>query len=160
MIITFHVCFLCNIQNIRVKFLVYLWTSCKDSRCLMVGLPWGQLHGFSICAICLINFNISLLLSAVPIITAVRQALDANICLTRLGRNIWCSLSSTPPSLIRKINSSISSCPNCQWPLTGMPVSSARCPHSAKTHNIWSYNLRHDNWNLQSVFLTKLFSVI
>lgn len=113
--------------------IIHLFINNNDNRCLMVGLPCGQFHGFCICAICIISLCISLVFRAVPIITALRHALDASICLTRLGRYICFSLFSLPASLMRNTNSSISSWPNCQWPLTGIPINSIFLPGSAKT---------------------------
>lgn len=88
--------------------------------CLIVGLPWGQFQGWSISPMWTISFFISLVLRAVPIITDFRQALEANICLTREGRHMTPGL-----SLSMKISSSISWGPKVQFLLVGKEINLA-----------------------------------
>lgn len=88
--------------------------------CLMVGLPWGQFQGWSISPMWVMSFFISLVLRAVPIITDFRQALEANICLTREGRHITPGL-----SLSIKISSSMSWGPKVQFLLVGKEINLA-----------------------------------
>ena len=74
-------------------------------------------HGCSISPICLTNISIVDFLRALPIITDFRQALEANMALMREGRHIVPS----GASCSIKINSSISSLPNSQFLLKGLP---------------------------------------
>ena len=83
-----------------------LRTRFRLTRCLIVGLPWGQDQGLSMSAMWSTICRMPDLLRAVPIITEDRQARDANINRTRDGRSSRDFPAGS--SLSMKINSSTS----------------------------------------------------
>eukprot|EP00041_Stephanoeca_diplocostata_P037550 m.1424376 g.1424376 ORF g.1424376 m.1424376 type:complete len:119 (-) comp25061_c0_seq19:2605-2961(-) len=79
----------------------------RSNMCRMVGRPWGQFHGWLMVDIWSMMPRIRAVFKAVPIITEVRQARDANMARTRDGRHILCG-----SSVSMKMSSSTSEAPN------------------------------------------------
>ncbi|KNC28848.1 hypothetical protein FF38_08460 [Lucilia cuprina] len=95
----------------------------------------------SISPICLTSISIVDFFKALPIITDFRQALEANIARIREGRHIVPS----GASCSIKINSSISSLPNSQFLLKGLP--------SKRTLLVGAAKENVDLWNSQWLML-------
>lgn len=60
----------------------------RPARCLIVGLPCGQFHGFSISPMCLTTCSICFMVNTLPTMILLRQARIASIRWTFFGRGM------------------------------------------------------------------------